>query len=274
MSKHWSTLGLICILAALAAGSALGAPTHLGPTGIVATPTADVVPVGWYDLAVDYHQLDVADETIQHWPGRAVVGIADRAELGIAYSLVSNQTDGRLLGLNGKFQLSREDSKRPAIAVGASFHRISSGLEEEVGFGDVTTLYAVMSKTVSGHYADETGTDATVQAFGGPSVRASLGLMYNSYGDGATIKRTKPFLGVEFNWGAGSALALEYKAAEKGVLQDEAISSVVFRHQFTPTLVAQLGVTNALGTFASDKHGFFLGVTYHWGVTEEEGTYF
>ena len=274
MSKHWSTLGHICILAALAAGSVMGAPTHLGPTGIVATPTADVVPVGWYDLAVDYHQLEVGDEKIQNWPARAVVGIANRAELGIAYSLVNNRVDGRLLGVNGKIQLTREDPKMPAIAVGASFSRISSDLEDEIGFHDVTTLYASMSKTISGPYVDEAATADTIQAFGRPTARASWGLMYNIYGNDETVKRSKPYLGLEFNWGRGTILGLEYKAAEDDVLNDKAISSVVFRRQFGPTLTAQLGVTNALGTFASDEHGFFLGLCYRWGVAKEEVGYF
>ena len=73
MSKHWSTLGLICVLVALAASTASGAPTLLGPTGLVATPTSDVVPVGWYDLAVDYHSLDVGDESVQDWPASCVL---------------------------------------------------------------------------------------------------------------------------------------------------------------------------------------------------------
>jgi len=273
MSKYGFAVALVCAVVAIAASAGLGMPTISGATGIVATPNADVVPVGWYDLALDYQALDIGSESLQSWPLRVVGGVANQAELGIAYSRITNEGTGRILGFNGKFQLLREGMTKPAISVGANFSTFSDEIENATDFDKVTTLYLVLSKTISGRYSDGTDYGEEVEAFGGPTVRASVGVMYNRYKDSLTVKRTKPFVGLEFNWGKGTTLALEYKVKEKEVLNDEAISSVVFRHQFSPNLTAQIGMSNALGPFAADKHGVILGISYRWGVTEELASY-
>jgi hypothetical protein len=274
-------IGAVCAAVVLGSGTAGAALSHLGATGVVGTPTAEVTPDGYYDVAMGFVDRDLAGTSVKEWPLRLSAGIGGQAELGGSYLRFQNGESLRIIGLHGKVLVSRETESKPMLAVGAAFGDsddfdfglLFPALSGTVGDLRVTTVYLVATKTLSepepeyGLYGDEALPAGNI-------VRGSVGIMYNRYKlESATLDdsvgETKPFLGLEIVTPRGTSLAVEYKSKEKD-LGGDPISSAVLRHRFSPGFWAEVGLTNAVHTVGDDDHEFFLGVQYRWGAVEEE----
>ena len=275
-----SWLGAVGAAIVLVSGTAGAALSHLGPTGVVGTPTAELTPDGYYDVALDYVDRDLSGVSAKEWPLRFTVGIGEKAELGASYSRFRDGVSLRIVGLTGKALLSRETESTPAVAAGV-VHGNSDDcplglLIPSLGCGlwdmKVTTVYLVATKTL--HQPEpEYGFYEEVEPAGNV-IRGSLGVMYNHYkfesaGLERTESETKPFASLELVSPRGTGLAVEFRSKEESISED-AVSSVILRHRFSPGFWVQLGLTNAAHTVADDDHEFVLGIQYRWGVVEED----
>jgi hypothetical protein len=253
----------LCGCGLLVATAASAAPSHLGPTGIVGTPTADVVGDRHYDVAADF--VRYSDDDIDGWPLRLVAGVSDKVEAGIGYTKWKDGGSLKVMPINVKAMLVPESERSPAVAVGAAYGKLKDGSSIKV-----TTFYAVATKTLSepeeDYYYDEGGMKGTV--------RGSLGVMYNKYSNSGSESATEPFISLEYMTAdAKTTLAAEYKTSED-ILSDDALLSFVARHMFTPNMWAQVGWTNTIYTLANDDHGWFIGVGYSWAPPVEEEWYY
>ena len=259
-----SWLGAVGAAILLLCSAASAAPSHLGPTGIVATPTADVVGARQYDVAVDYVKWDTPAGHVKCWPTRLLAGVSDKVEAGVGYVRWEDSTFSmKVVPINVKAVVVPEDETSPAVALGAAYGRYKA-----IGEVKVTTLYAVATKTLS--EAEAKGT-----------IHGSLGLMYNRYKDSDSDSATKPFVSLEYTTAGGATtVAVEYKPKEDvgflGSLARDAVSSLVVRHMVTPDAWAETGLTNAWHTFCNPvdgDHEWFIGVGYRW-VSEPEEWYY
>ncbi len=269
--------GAVCAAVALLSGAAGAAPSHFGPTGVVATPTADVIGAGQYDVALDYIKWDEFGEDVTSWPVRLVAGVSDKAEVGIGYTSWSDSAPTmKIIPLNAKVMIAPESGSTPAIAIGAAYGTFRDAQLLNPAFADdvkVTTVYAVATKTLTEVDNEDTG-EAGVNG----TVRASLGLMYNKYADSTSGSATKPFLSLDYTTSSGkTTLAAEYKVKEKiSGLKESTLSSVVLRHLFRPDLWAEIGLTNAWYTVANPdcgQHELFIGIGYRWVLEAEDEWY-
>jgi hypothetical protein len=276
-------IGAVCAAVVLLSGTAGAALSHLGATGVVGTPTAQVTPEGYYDVALGFVNRDLGGSSAKEWPLRLSAGISEQAELGASYLRIQDGESLRITGLHGKAIVSRETGSKPAVAVGAVFGR-SSDFDLSMLFatlpsptvGDVkvTTLYLVATKTLSqpqtdyGYYGEEPEPAGNV-------MRGSVGVMYNQYKlESAALDEsytdTKPFVSLEVVTPRGTAVAVEYRSREKHLATD-AVSSAVLRHRFSPGFWMEAGLTNAIHVIGENDHEFFFGLQYRWGAVEEEG---
>ncbi len=146
---------------AIIAGPPLGVTFH-GPTGLVRTPNAEVLPQGRIRLSATI-PAKVEGSTIPDFREQWVLGIGllPGLELGGAY----NNRPLRDITLHGKLRLLSEGKRYPAIAVGASNLRPNEG---------EPNYYIVGSKTLlNGHLRASAGlaTGSIRGAFGGVEAR-------------------------------------------------------------------------------------------------------
>ncbi len=122
------TITAVCAALLLTVNAAQAAPTVTGSTGMIYTPTADVLRDGHFSLA--YHQLD---------DGNAyTVGYGMSNAWEISAATLDYDGSGSDLYLNTKFSLLSENVARPGIALG-----MEDALDERE-----RTFYAVASKAL------------------------------------------------------------------------------------------------------------------------------
>jgi hypothetical protein len=237
--KKVLTIAAVLAVLALAVSFAGAAPRFdAGSTGLVQTPTADVLGEGVFDLAVDWQDADF----FTVYPIRFVYGLG-KAELGIAYIPVQLDGGGDTSAwqYSGKVQLLPETATQPAVALGADYATL------DLVDIDRLSIYAVATKQLS------TGD--------GPSVRGNLGVAYDRYSNGGTESFTKPFVGLEVGVAEGTSILAEYKWGND---MFEPIFSAAVRHSFAPNLMVEAGLTNLAGI--DDEKKFFAGVSYRFGA--------
>ena len=123
------TITAVCAALLLSTGMAQAAPTVTGSTGMLYTPTADVLRDGHFSLG--YHHLDDGDAYTVGY------GMSNAWEISAATIDYSGE-HGRDLFLNTKFSLMSENVARPGIAIG-----MEDALDEQE-----RTVYAVASKAL------------------------------------------------------------------------------------------------------------------------------
>ena len=123
------TITAVCAALLLTTGMAQAAPTVTGSTGMLYTPTADVLRDGHFSLG--YHHLEDGDAYTVGY------GMSNAWEFSAA-TIDSNGDHGRDLYLNTKFSLMSENVVRPGIAI---------GMEDALDEYD-RTFYAVASKAL------------------------------------------------------------------------------------------------------------------------------
>lgn len=257
---------MAAVIAALGAAAAGAYPTFDGPSGLVTLPTAEVVPSGAVDLAVDYQKTNVGDRVLggmlsmydseRFLPIRVTIGVADGVEVWGGYTLIDPEDGDRMKSWNAglKYAFMQESSgDNFSAAIGGSVGRFDNS--EDV---DVTRAFLVFSKAISMKHAA-----------GQPiSAMAHLGVMWASVGDPADDKMTKPFVGIEFFSSNGSSLALEYRFKEDN-LESNAPFSAAVRYplgEANSPLWVQVGATNAaLAGFGGSDNSIFVGLGYRFG---------
>ena len=262
--KLWLPVLLSAALLAVGAASASAVPSLAGPTGLVMLPTAEIAPTTEWQVTVGHRSFDVdtmyepADVSV--WALSLMKGVADDAELWVAYQRVTDGSDSDLWEYGGKYQLSENLFPRvpilggAKISVGASLGRWANGVgmgafsmyeegEGAVG-GDVETLraYIVASKQILPEYTGEWvwGTDEV-----GTRIIGTAGLMYlrvdaEEVGADSMIR---PFLGLQVFGRRNLEMLAEYRFKDSD-LESDSVFSVAVRKPFGSSTTFEAGLTN------------------------------
>lgn len=261
---------MAAVIAALGAAVAGAYPTFDGPSGLVTLPTAEVVPSGAVDLAVDYQKttisgsalggaldLDAADSDITLIPIRAAFGVGEGLEIWGSYDpiKVEGSEDAKLWNAGLKWAFMRESGGDDfSLAIGGSMGRMESDIDDV----DITRAFLVASKVIK-----------MKQSAGQPlSAMAHLGVMWAKLGEPTDNTMTKPFVGIEFFGGGGASLALEYRF-EDDDLDVNAPFSAALRYPIGGAgspLWIQVGATNAATGIGNNDNDLFFGLGYRFNV--------
>ncbi len=107
------TIGLAIVVLLAVAGAAGAAPSLLGPTGLILTPTADTVGMTEFNLGVSgIRSDDTPDETIAY----GNVGLVPGLEVGLSHVKLEHE-DGETL-LNAKLRLFQPPLGRFTVSAG------------------------------------------------------------------------------------------------------------------------------------------------------------
>lgn len=120
-------MGISCVLL-LTAVPVMAAPSVNGATGLINTPTADVLRPGQISLGY-YHLKDGGAGTFN-------ANVAPNLEVGVTAFRYDGQSNKNYL--NAKFALAPETVLTPGLAIGA----------EDIANNDKRSLYAVASKAL------------------------------------------------------------------------------------------------------------------------------
>lgn len=130
-------IGLTCALV-LTTVPVLAAPSVNGPTGLINTPTADVLRPG--QLSLGYFHLQNGGV------GTFTTNVAPNLELGVAAFRYDGQSNKNYL--SGKFSIVPETILLPGLAVGV----------EDITNSDQRSIYAVASKALPFGFRVHAGT--------------------------------------------------------------------------------------------------------------------
>ena len=232
-------------------------PTIFGDSGLVTTPTADVMPFLNLEVAFDYARVNIGEHSATAVPIRVNYGISDNVELFGVYS-DSNSTNGYdVLGGGAKIQLAKQSLEQfvPSFAVGARVLRMDNAIER-----DVATVYAVSSATMlrMGNYPEE-----------GYRLRAHLGVEYNSISGELPGKNfVTPFVGASYENKGGSSLVVDYlpRLRDNGIDYRSATFSAAMRLPVSRIFVFEFGGTRPFGI---GDTSIYAGVMYHYGFGKD-----
>jgi hypothetical protein len=231
----------LLFLALVCASAVLAYPTHVGPTGYVVLPSADVVAQGETNLAADWY--DTSDNTTI--PVRLVYGVAENAEIGAEYEIDEGDY---ILGFHGKWQ----------IPIGAGAYKAAIGAVQVYGQGTgwkATQVYLAATRGL-------TLADARTPATG------TIGVNWTRAEDDGVwdADATRFFAALEIGLKDNLSACLEYqtKANAFGWLEPHAMTSIALRCKFKPNLSGQIGFTNADEFFGFYSHTLFVGLNYSY----------
>lgn len=221
-----------------------GAPLW-GITGTGTLPNTETVPQRQVEVGLAYENVDPeAGEDVRFFPiGTATYGLK-RAEIGAGY--LRERIDDPFLGttlstnysaLHGKYRLYEKPNSRLAAAVGV--HYLNFGRIP----GDVTSVYAVASKTLS-------PPGARLRVVG------NAGVLYNHITGDNDDDNVRPFASLEAGRN-GYSLAVDYTPSSG---QSVKILSVAARYQ-----KERLGFQVGYGQFRSSDDKLFVGASYRFG---------
>jgi len=278
--KLWLSVLLCAALLATGAASALAVPSLAGPTGLVMLPTADIAPTTEWQIAVGHRSFNTAqmydteDVEMSIWVFSGLKGVADDAELWVAFQRATNGEDSNVWEYGAKYLIGENLLPRGTflggtkVAVGASLGRWS----DAVGFGaagmysdaasDVETLraYLVATKQFVPTYTGE-------WPWGEPSgtrIVGSAGLMYLRVDPdiGNDDSLVRPFLGVQCYGRRNLELLAEYRLKDSD-LEDDALFSIAIRKPWGTSTSLEIGLTNAspIGLATGDQD-MYVRLTY------------
>jgi hypothetical protein len=225
--KKLLVLGLLATLATAAFAVNL---TLTGPSGLVNVPTASVIAAGQLGAAADW--INTSDATI---PVRVAYGVAENWEVAADYSF---NDAANMWAVSGKY-LTPLNLYGFGIAAGALYGQNDATIETKT-----TEVYAVATR---GIYE---GQDWI------PSVKATVGAMWEQMDNGATSDGIVGLLGVEAGFPLNLTLVADYATPAEGIAKSWAVG---VRYPVMPALTAEAGWTN-------DK--LFVGASYAFGATE------
>ncbi|NIM04351.1 MAG: hypothetical protein GTO55_00820 [Armatimonadetes bacterium] len=255
---------LVAVMLGLGGAAGWAYPTLGGATGLVTLPTAEVVPAGAVDLAVDYQEVDIGAKALggslgmygeaEMLPIRAVAGVGENAEVWAAYNKVKVDPGGedlKMWNVGGKYMIAHEEKDSASAAIGLSYGKIDNGDDARV-----TTIFVVVSKSLG---------------FGGgagvASAKAHLGAIWMNFDSPISEELSRPFVGLEFTGENGSILAVEYRKRASGIDVDTPFAAVLrYPVGGTKPLWLEVGTTNAaLGGIGLDEDDVFFGLCYRFG---------
>lgn len=220
MRNSWFVLAA----ALVAATSAFAYPTLNGATGLVAAPTACLMPLGTSMGAID---LVGADDAVNL---RALWGVTPRFEAGIALS--TGDVGG--VAVSGKYQFPTSTNTPLLGALGGTL------LVSDENAADGIQVYLVGTLPL--------GAVGSGQALG------TAGLNYTNMDNASGVR---PFAGLQL------PLAAQTEVNADIILKTgdfaNSVTSIALRHAFSERFLAQLGVTNAIGLDGGDDHDLLLG---------------
>jgi hypothetical protein len=185
---------------------AFSAPSLLGPTGLLFTPTADTLQVDENNLAVNHiAHLDNVQST-------ANLGVYPGLEVGFA-GLAGSDTI-----INGKYSFQQEAAGKPGIAFGVL--DLTGQLH--------TTLYAVASKRFS-----------PAELYGIDNFRANLGLAGGGSDD--TIPLSGLFGGISFDVAQRATVMLEHDGKSFNFGARGVVLRTTSSNKLQHDLIAQIG---------------------------------
>lgn len=103
---------LIVAIFALAISQAIAAPSHFGPTGLIAVPTTEVVEQSQVNFGAFFTSVD--DNDCNYFT--ANMGIAKSLEVGA--TLIDPEFGSSETIINAKYQLTSETTTVPSLAIG------------------------------------------------------------------------------------------------------------------------------------------------------------
>lgn len=219
--------GMLVVILAIAT-AAWAYPNLNATSGILAVPTAVVVPAGDNQWAGD-----VLFQNNTTFNIRGTYGLTDNLEVGAGVAV-----DGdTVLGLNAKYRL-------PTMIGGFNW---AAG-----------ATYITANKGDSGFQVYAAGTRAI--PWGGMSGVALLGTLGVNFTDIDTASAVRPFVGAQLQLAGGTEIDGEF-VFETGDF-DESISSLLVRHRFNDLISGQVGFTNAFGFTGVQDHDIFVGVAF------------
>jgi hypothetical protein len=244
---------LVAFALLIGAAASWGYPSLGGTTGLVSIPSAQVVPSGALDLAIDYQKVD--DVRIQ--PMRACVGVGRGSEIWLSINEIGDgdTTIDRVWSAGIKRLVSIGGLEGSSVAVGVSGGKMNDGED-----GTLTSAFLVSSKKMNFGPVEEHPIDADCH----------IGLMWTKLGAPYHKTMLRPFIGIEFVEDNGSAFAVEYRLKD-GDVDDKAPLSAVLRFPAGITskpLFVEVGITNAaIAGLGGDDNRFFFGLAYRTGGT-------
>jgi hypothetical protein len=240
-------------------------------------PTADIAPTSQWQVGVTHRSLGVAqmysDIDMSIWSFSVLKGVADDAELWLAYQRATNGDDSDIWEYGAKYLLSETLFPRRGflggtkIAVGASLGRYSNavGMDDEgLGAPDVATLraYLVATKQFAPAYTGEWPWGEA----SGTRIVGSAGVMYLRVDPdtGEADSLVRPFIGVQVYGRRNLELLAEYRAKDSD-LEKDPVFSVAVRKPWGTSTEVELGLTNAspIGLGISDQD-LYVKLTYSW----------
>jgi hypothetical protein len=204
-------------------------PTLNGETGIVALPNALTADSGSVVGAVDLLFND--EDTVK---ARVLYGLNKNAEVGASLSV--GIVDG--LSVSGKYRFTEAPAKFN-IAGGAS---LTLANHDETAMD----LYLVGTQTF------------TLNTETNKVLLGTFGVHFINANDDNTLQ---PFIGAQYPIGKNTQLAAEYQFKDGNIFK-KPLTSVVFRHRFTPSWTGQIGLSNATGFGATGDSRLFVGAQY------------
>jgi len=274
---------LSAAMLAAGAGSAFAVPSLAGPTGLVMLPTADIAPSTEWQIGIGHRSFEVAQMygaeniDVSIWALSGVKGVADDAELWIAFQRATNGEDRNIWEYGAKYLIGENLLPRGSllggtkVAVGASLGRWSdalgfsaAGMYDTIAVTDVETLraYLVATKQFMPTYTGEWPWGEAP----GTRIVGSAGVMYlrvdADNGGGDSLLR--PFLGVQCYGRRNLELLAEYRFKDSN-LEDDALFSIAIRKPWGTSTNLEIGLTNAspIGLATGDQD-MYVRLTYAW----------
>lgn len=227
-------------------------PTLYGDSGLVLTPSSDVMPLLNLEVAVNYTRVGIADDSVTAIPVRVNYGIADNVELFAVFSDADNATGFDTVGGGGKVQLVENSSKSfvPGLAVGGRVLSLSNGIDQEI-----TNAYAVSSATLLRfrNYPAE-----------GYRVRGHFGLEFTRFDGDLNGDFFSPFAGLSYEGEGGTSLVVDYlpRLEDDNLVFRSSTVSAALRLPISNIFAIELGGTRPFGFGDST---IYAGLMYHYG---------
>jgi hypothetical protein len=218
-------IGLVALVSLMSTAS-FGAPSSLGPSGILNVPTTEVVPKGRTEIMLAYDRPTVAGNGIDVFPVVTVQHGFTNGEIGVSYFNVRGNK--AVKSANLKYILAPQTQKSPGVAAGVMYLR---------GNTAETDLYLIASHNL--------GLD--------DNFRATVGLLYQKPSHVSNDHFTG-MLGMEYGRPGKTSIGIDY------IVKDIAAGSLygaMIRQPITPDITWQIGVGN--------RSRFFTGLTYQFG---------
>jgi len=248
-------MAALAVVLLAAAGIAYGYPSLLGPTGQVATPTADTANLGALQLAGTFYNTEdddlVLDNTLI---ARGTFGLLPILEAGAAFwraDVAGEEID--TISANAKFRL-------PISLIGGTTAVGAILARTDVPIGDeLTTTYVYLANT-----------RGLLGIPGGSTpFKLTLGANWTQIENGISVDDIRGFASLQFDLMETISIAAEYQMESEDLGDADPLTSIVGRVGLGENWAIEGGVTNAdpftAGFTATDEHNLFLSLIFGWG---------